>query len=360
MDLASGFHQIATNAKDVEMTDFTTPHGHYEFQRMPFGLKNAPATFQRLMDIVLTGLQGIECFVYLDDVVIYASSIEDHAQKLENVFKILREHNLRLQPDKCEFMRHEVTYLGHVITDEGVKPNPEKVSIIKEFPVPTNTKDVKDAKFVWSESQQQSFDNLRRELMTEPILQYPDFSRDFVITTDSRQYAIGAVLNQCDIGKDLPIAYAIRTLNKAEVNYNTTERELLAIVWAVSNLRPYVYGRHFKIATDHRPLTWLFNVKDPGTTPNRADTFTYIQPHHEYVAIAQNRMTYVLLIKVDKCKDIRNNEKICEVHTIYSTMETLPCEVSLLVTSNKKLPSSCTTRTVTTKRSACEQLIDNQ
>lgn len=187
------------------------------------------------MDIVLTGLQGIECFVYLDDIVIYASSIEDHSLKLENVFKRHRENNLKLQPDKCEFMRQEVTYLGHIIRNEGVKPNPEKNHIIHNFPTPTNAKEIKsflglvgyhrkfikdfahktkpltlllkkNINFDRSTQQQESFNQLRGELLSEPILQYPDFSREFILTTDVSQVALGAVLSQGEIGKDLPIA----------------------------------------------------------------------------------------------------------------------------------------------------------
>lgn len=294
LDLASGFHQIPIKPSDKPKTAFNTPNGHYEFNRMPFGLKNAPAAFQRLMDTVLTGLQGVRCFVYLDDIVIYASSIQDHDQRIREVFKQLQKANLKLQPDKCEFLRREVTYLGHVITNNGVKPNPEKIEIIKDFPTPISNKDIqsflglvgyyrrfipdftkfsqcltkllkKNAKFIWTDQQQNAFDNLRRYLISEPILQYPDFSKPFILKTDASNFAIGAILSQGDIPNDLPISYASRTLNKAESNYSTTERELLAIVWAVKHFRPYLYGKRFKITSDHKPLTWLFNVKDPGS-----------------------------------------------------------------------------------------------
>lgn len=294
LDLASGFHQIPMKKGDCAKTAFTTPLGHYEYTRMPFGLKNAPSTFQRLMNSVLSGLQGLQCFVYLDDIVIYASSIEHHSIKLRHVFDRLRANNLKLQPDKCEFMRHEVSYLGHMISDKGVQPNPIKVKAIQDFPVPKDARSIKmflglvgyyrkfidnfakiakpltlllkkDVPFIWTKDQQQSFDSFKEILMTEPLLQYPDFSREFILTTDASNFAIGSVLSQGEIGKDLPIAYASRTLNNAEQNYNTTEKELLAIVWSVKHFRPYLYGRKFTIVTDHKPLTWLFNCKDPGS-----------------------------------------------------------------------------------------------
>jgi transposase InsO family protein len=293
-DLASGFHQIPMNPQDSMKTAFSTPNGHYEYKKMPFGLKNAPATFQRLMDNVLTGLQGNVCFVYLDDIVIYADSLEEHKQKLNQLFQRLREAGLSLQTDKCEFFKKELMYLGHIISDKGVKPNPEKVKAVKLYPIPKNHKELrqflglvgyyrrfikdfssitqpftslfrKNASFKWEMQQQINFEKIKVLLSNEPILQYPDFDKEFILTTDASDEGIGAVLSQGRIGNDLPVAYASRTLNKAERNYNTTEKELLAIVWATKHFRPYLYGKRFKIVTDHKPLTWLFNVKDPSS-----------------------------------------------------------------------------------------------
>lgn len=150
LDLANGFHQIPMNPADTHKTAFSTPHGHYQFSRMPFGLKNAPATFQRLMDQVLTGLQGTELFVYMDDIVIYASSLREHDIKITTLIHYtlmdrLRTANLMLQqvPDKCEFLRHEVAYLGHVIGRDGVRPDPQKIAAVKNFPVPRNHKSIR-------------------------------------------------------------------------------------------------------------------------------------------------------------------------------------------------------------------------
>ncbi|CAK9824012.1 Retrovirus-related Pol polyprotein from transposon 297 [Anthophora retusa] len=293
-DLASGFHQIGMDEKDAEKTAFSTPFGHYEFNRMPFGLRNAPATFQRLMDSILSGLQGTELFVYLDDIVIYASSLSEHKAKFNRLAERLRRANLKLQPSKCSFLRREVAYLGHIISDEGVKPCPTKISAVKNFPGPKNAKTVreflglagyyrrfinkfshitkpltallrKDTKFEWSAAQERAFETLRNALCTEPVLRYPDFAETFHITTDASGYAVGGILSQGPIGQDRPIAYASRLLHGAELNYSTIEKECLAIIYAVQHFRPYVYGKPFNLITDHQPLVWMHSVKDPSS-----------------------------------------------------------------------------------------------
>lgn len=294
LDLANGYHQVPINPKDAAKTAFSTSDGHYEFTRMPFGLKNAPAYFQRLMNSVLLGLNKNQCFVYLDDIVIYGSSLEDHNTKLINVFQRLRNNQLQLQPDKCEFMRQSCEYLGHIITKDGVKPNPRKIEAIKIMPRPQNAKHIKIflgmvgyyrkfvknfatiakpltqllknvSVFLWSDAQQKAFQELKEVLMKNPLLQYPSFSEPFIVTTDASNVGIGGVLSQLKDSNDLPVAYYSRTLNKAEVNYLTTEKELLAIICTIENFRPYLYGKTFTIYTDRRPLQWLFNCKNPSS-----------------------------------------------------------------------------------------------
>jgi len=206
----------------------------------------------------------------------------------------LRAANLKLQPDKCEFLRREVMYLGHIIGSDGVKPDPAKIRAIMNFPTPKNPKNIKqflglagyyrkfipnfskvakpltdllkkDKKFEWTTKQTEAFDILRSSLCSEPILQYPDSTRPFILTTDASRYAVGAVLSQGIIGKDLPVAYTSRILNSAEQNYSTIKKECLATVYCVNHLRPYLYGRTFIIVTDHKPLVWLHSIKDPSS-----------------------------------------------------------------------------------------------
>lgn len=285
---------MSVHKDDRAKTLFSTDKGHYEFLKMPFGLKGAPSTFQRLMNTVLLGINGIKAFVYIDDVMIYAHDLKDHSEKLKEIFQRFRDYNLKVQPMKCEFLRHEVIYLGHIITEQGLKPDPSKILSVKNFPVPISQKQLKsflglsgyyrrfirnygkiakpltallknDIMYDWTNTCQQAFETLKNALISEPILSYPNFDKPFNVTCDASNLAIGSVLSQGPIGQDLPIVYSSRVLNKAEQNYCTTEKELLAIVWSLKQLRPYLLGRKFYIVTDHQPLSWLVNHKNPGS-----------------------------------------------------------------------------------------------
>lgn len=294
LDLASGFHQIEMHPKDVEKTAFSVDNGHFEFVRMPFGLKNAPSTFQRVMDNVLGDLIGTVCLVYLDDIVVYSTSLQEHTLNLGKVFTRLRDSNLKVQLDKSEFLHKECAFLGHIISPEGIKPNPEKIHAIKNFPIPKTQKEIKSflgllgyyrkfiqdfsritkpftqclkkgSKIVINDKYMNTFETCKSLLVNDPLLQYPDFSKPFNLTTDASDFALGAILSQGPIGTDKPICYASRTLTSTEVNYSTIEKELLAIVWATKYFRPYIFGHKFKIITDHKPLTWIMSLKEPNS-----------------------------------------------------------------------------------------------
>jgi hypothetical protein len=294
LDCASGYLQVPIAEEDRHKTAFSTADGHFEYARMPFGLKSAPSTFQRMMNTILSELIGNRCLVYVDDILVMSETLKGHNSRLRSIFQKLREFNIRIEPDKCEFLKEELSYLGHVVTAEGVKPDSGKVKAVANFPTPRTQKDLKsflglagyyrrfianfsaiarpltnllkkDTNWKWEEREQSSFDMLKSRLTNAPLLQYPDFSKPFILTTDASGYAIGAILSQGELGKDRPIAYASRTLNAAEINYSTVEKELLALVWASRHYRPYLLGRKFKIVTDHKGLTWIFNVKDPSS-----------------------------------------------------------------------------------------------
>lgn len=343
LDLASGYHQIEIKESDKEKTAFSVPQGHYEYNRMPFGLKGAPACFTRLMNEVLRGLIGKSCFVYMDDIITYGQNLEDQINNLKLVFQRLRDHKLLLQPDKCTFLKQSTTFLGHIITNEGVKPDENKIKAVRDFPTPTCTKELKSflglagyyrrfisdfakiakplnnlfkdgVEYKWEEPQDLAFQKIKETLISEPILQYPQFDKEFMIITDASQEALGAVLSQGELGKDKPICYASRTLNKAEKNYSTTEKELLAVVWAIKQFRPYVWGHHFKVVTDHRPLKWLMSLKDPGS---RLTRWTIKLSEYDFEVIHRpgrsnsnaDALSRIQIIKIDASpEDILHNQ----------------------------------------------------
>ena len=245
LDLASGYHQVEVDEEDREKTAFSTPFGHYEFNRMPFGLTGAPATFQRLMNHLLIGLQWLECFVYLDDIVIYGGNLAEHEARLCRVLQCLREHNLKVKTEECNFLRREIVYLGHKCSEQGALPDPDKVKCVEQFPVPRNQKEVqsflglvnyyrkfipktaeialpinklirKDSVFKWSQECQEAFKVLKSAIASPPVLIYPDFTKEFRLTTDASGEAIGAVLSQEVDGADKPISFASRALCSAE------------------------------------------------------------------------------------------------------------------------------------------------
>ena len=205
-DLASGYHQVLLKPEDRYKMAFSTPNGHWQFVKTPMGLAPAPATFQRMMETLLRGLQYAEMLVYLDDIIVYAKDLQDHERKLELLFERLISANLKLQPDKVQFLRKEIAFSGHVISEDGVKPDPEKIKAVIQFPTPRNVKNVrqalgffgyyrrfipeyavkakplndllrKDQPFNWGEKQEESFQLLKQCLVNHPILLYPDFSK---------------------------------------------------------------------------------------------------------------------------------------------------------------------------------------
>ncbi|KAL4101250.1 hypothetical protein QTP88_021270 [Uroleucon formosanum] len=249
IDLASGFYQIKLDEKSKEFTAFSTNQGHWHFKKMAMGLKTSLCSFQRLMHNVMAGIVGIKCLVYLDDIIIYGKGLLDHNEKLRDVFERLRNHNLKIQPTKCEFLKQQCMYLGHIISENGIQPDPKKIKSVLQFPTPASVKEIKsflglsgyyrkfiksysliskpmtnllrkDVTFNWDTSCQEAFDKLKNILCSEPILQYPDFTKPFIVTTDARGKALGVILSKGEVSQDLPIAYASRTLSKCEKEYD--------------------------------------------------------------------------------------------------------------------------------------------
>lgn len=293
LDLASGFWQVELDPKDREKSTFITRFGTYEFTVMPFGLCNAPATFQRLMDTVLYDILWQFVVVYIDDINIGSRTFEEHLLHLEQVFLRLKNAGLKLSPEKCFFFKEELPFLGHVVSRKGIHTDPEKLRVINEFPTPTDLTQLrgflalasyyrkfvknfsstaeplnkllrKNVPYVWSNDQQIAFEKLKMHLMTPPILAYPNFEKPFVVYTDASTFALGSILSQKgDDKREHVIAYASRSLNKHERNYSITELECLAVIWAVKHFHHYLHGQRVTIITDHAALRYLMNMTNP-------------------------------------------------------------------------------------------------
>lgn len=288
LDLKSGFHQIEMDPESRSKTAFSTALGHFEFNRMPFGLKNAPATFQRGMNNILAEFIGTICFVYLDDIIIIGKNLKDHMENLSKVLERLEKYNLKIQLDKCEFMKRETEFLGHVITQDGIKPDPGKIEKILDWKLPETKKEIKQflglsgyyRRFIKDYSKitkpmtkylhkseksidlkdasyKSAFEELKKIIASDQVLAYPDFDKPFILTTDASNFALGAVLSQMQEKVEKPIAFASRTLTKCETRYSTIEKEALAIMWAVQKFRPYIYGNECTLYTDHKPLQYI-------------------------------------------------------------------------------------------------------
>ena len=291
-DLRSGFHQVQVSPTDANKTTFVCHRGTYRFSRLPFGLCNAPATFQRLMDTVLMGLNFEICLVYLDDIIVFSHSLKSHLDRLRKLCDRLRDACLKLKPSKCCLMQKQVSFLGYQVSQSGVATDPQKIAAIRDWPVPSNLRQCrafvgicqyyrkfvpnfseiaaplhaltkKGARFIWDDSCQAAYEHLKNALTTAPTLALPNDEGEFLLDCDASDHAIGAVLSQVQDGVEKPICYASQLYNRHEKNYNVTRKELLAVVTFVRKFRQYLLGRRFRIRTDHAALQWLKRTPEP-------------------------------------------------------------------------------------------------
>ncbi|XP_078797929.1 uncharacterized protein LOC144989406 [Oryzias latipes] len=292
LDLCKGYWQVPLEPASRPYTAFRTPAGLFQFTVMPFGLHGAPATFQRLMDKVLQGCENFSA-AYLDDVVIFSNTWENHLQHLRRVLDAIQQAGLTLNSEKCEWARKEAKYLGYLLGQGEVRPQVDKVKAILDCQRPRTKKEVRSflglagwyRRFVpqfatiaapltalttkaqknpvpWDDECEKAFRALKQQLCSSPVLRSPNFENKFLVQVDASAVGVGAVLAQGEEGAEQPILYLSRKLLPRETRYSAVEKEGLAIKWALESLRYYLLGRDFDLETDHRALTWIHSMKD--------------------------------------------------------------------------------------------------
>ena len=300
LDLLQGFFQILMSPESIEKTAFTTHDGLYEFTRLSFGLRNSPSTFQRIMDVVLSDVKYSQVMVFLDDLLIFSETFEEHLERLENVFKRLKDAGLTVKPSKVFLMLPGVKYLGHFVDDTGVKMQKEKLEAIINYPRPKNVHDVKaflgltgyyrrfirnfaslseplcrltrkDLPFLWTDLQQASFNFLKRELLSFPVLCHYNNKLPIELHVDACGTGLGAVVGHRIENEFHPIHYISRLLSDTEKRYSTTDQEALCIAYSIDKFKRYLVGIHFTIFTDHKALTW---IKSKTKLPDRLHRFS--------------------------------------------------------------------------------------
>ncbi|RYE25800.1 MAG: hypothetical protein EOP45_04435 [Sphingobacteriaceae bacterium] len=298
LDLQAGYHQIPLARESRKITSFSTDRGYFQWKVLPFGINVAPASFSRMMAIAFASLRVEEAFSYMDDLIVIGVSERNHLNNLKRVFETCRKYNLKLNSEKCDFFKHEVLFLGHKCTADGLLPDPAKLAAVKNYPTPKNQEETKRfvafanfyrrfirnfsdiavplnkmtqkrVKFNWSDECEKAFQTLKNRLMSPPILVYPDYDKEFRVTVDASQFACGAVLSQRHGDSDRPVSFISRTFKKGELNKHITEKELLAIHFAIKTFKPYLWGRYFVVFSDHKPLIYLYALKEPTSRLTR-------------------------------------------------------------------------------------------
>ncbi len=299
LDLTKGYWQVPLTEEAKPKTAFSTPSGHWQYRVLPFGLHGAPATFQRMMDILLRPHQSYAA-AYLDDVVVHSESWEEHLAQLRRVLLELRRAGLTANPRKCHLALFEARYLGFQVGRGLIRPQEKKVTAILSAPQPTTKTQVRaflglagyyrcfipnfsslaspltdltrkgqPEKVPWGPEEEEAFQRVKTALTSEPILRAPDFSCPFLVQTDASDTGLGAVLSQVQDGEEHPVVYISRKLSPAEQHYAAVKKEALAVKWAVLELRYYLLGRKFTLITDHAPLQWMARAKDTNARVTR-------------------------------------------------------------------------------------------
>ena len=375
LDLKSGYHQIRLAEESIPLTAFRTPSGCWEYVRMPFGIPNAPSTCQKLMLNVTAGCPNTN--VFLDDILIHGQTLEECAQNLDQVLGRLQQHKLTIKIEKCQFFKQKCRYLGHIISQNGIGPDPEKVSAVKDFPVPKDlhgvrsflglasyyrkfirnysaiaaplhditrgyTKKGKSISIGWTEEHQDAFCALKDALAFDAVLAYPDFTLPFILTTDSSDKACGGVLSQIGRnGVEKPITFFSRKLLPAETRYDAISRECLGIIYGLKHNRPYILGRDVTIASDNRPLLWLLQSASPNQRVARWQILIseYNITNFQHVAGKSNVVADALSRHIPKGLDTVD-QMLEEIPTISTIREEDDNEMEILDWNVEALPTA--------------------
>ena len=368
IDLRSGYHQLRVRREDIPKTAFRTRYGHYEFVVMPFGLTNAPASFMDLMNRIFRAYLDRFVIVFIDDILIYSPSEEEHQSHLSVVLKLLREHQLYAKLSKCEFWLSEVKFLGHVVSKNGISVDPGKIESILTWEHPKNVFEIrsflglagyyrrfvldfsrlaapmtrltrKGTRFVWDDKCELAFEELKKRLTSAPILVVPERGVGYSVYCDASREGLGCVLMQ----RGKVVAYGSRQLKTHERNYPTHDLELAAIIFALKSWRHYLYGEKFEVFSDHKSLKYLFSQKElnlrqrrwmehledydfelqyhPGKANVVADALSRKPASLASLAIEEWKMMKHLGFFALHCEDIREGVTLCNL-TVHSTLST--------------------------------------
>jgi hypothetical protein len=352
-DLSKGFHQIEVAPEDRQKTAFISHRGHWQFKRLPMGLINSPATFQRMVDAVLGELKWVICFGYFDDVCIFSNSFEEHLMHIRTVLNKLRDNGLTINPKKVQLCRIKLKFLGYIIFNGQTIPNPEKVEAIHNFKRMKCVRDVrkflgllgfyrrlipemakisqpllnllrKDAKFEFTEKCEEAFNKLKTSITELSKVYLPDLNKPFIISSDGSLSGLGAVLAQEYEGERYPIYWASRRLSAAEQRYSSPEFELLAVIWAIEKFSGYIEFTHFILETDHQAIMWLQRMKEPqgrlGRWYFKLQSYDFEVRHRPgtsavmKVPDALSRTYEVNMIDIDSsfCRELIINEQLAD------------------------------------------------
>jgi hypothetical protein len=350
IDLRFGYHQIRVKTEDIPKTAFRTRYGHYEYSVMPFGVTNAPGVFMEYMNRIFHSFLDRFVVVFIDDILIYSKSEEEHEEHLRIVLQVLKEKKLYVKLSKCEFWMREVSFLGHIISSGGIAVDPAKVDAVSQWGTPESVSEIKsflglagyyrrfiegfsklalpltkltrkDQAFVWDGNCEESFQELKRRLTTAPVLILPDAKESSVVYCDASKLGLGGVLMQ---GGNV-VAYASRQLKVHERNYPTHDLELAAVVFALKVWRHYLYGSRFEVFSDHKSLKYLFDQKELNMRQRRWLEFlkdydfglSYHPGKANVVADALSRktlhMSSLMVKELELIEEFRDLSLVCEV-----------------------------------------------